>query len=92
MFVLALAGCVTTMSAEDCARQCRQRGMVMKGIQSTPTTIDQFGHDSCICGEPTRPATIEPKPPAPRGGCMKDTDCKGDRICEAGVCRAPAAE
>lgn len=28
--------------------------------------------------------------PAPReSGCTKDTDCKGDRICEAGVCVAP---
>jgi hypothetical protein len=26
--------------------------------------------------------------PAP-GGCAKDTDCKGDRICVAGACRAP---
>lgn len=24
-------------------------------------------------------------------GCTKDTDCKGDRICEAGSCRAPSA-
>jgi outer membrane protein assembly factor BamB len=29
--------------------------------------------------------------PAARGesGCTKDTDCKGDRICEAGICVAP---
>lgn len=25
------------------------------------------------------------------GGCQKDTDCKGDRICEKGKCVAPAA-
>jgi hypothetical protein len=25
----------------------------------------------------------------PSSGCTKDTDCKGDRICEAGVCKAP---
>jgi hypothetical protein len=24
------------------------------------------------------------------GGCMKDTDCKGDRICVAGACQDPA--
>jgi hypothetical protein len=29
--------------------------------------------------------------PAPAPGCTKDVDCKGDRICDAGVCRAPAA-
>lgn len=27
---------------------------------------------------------------AQAGGCTKDTDCKGDRICEAGVCVSPA--
>jgi hypothetical protein len=25
-------------------------------------------------------------------GCHKDTDCKGDRICDAGVCKEPPAE
>jgi hypothetical protein len=31
-------------------------------------------------------------PPPPTGGsqCMKDTDCKGDRICEKGQCVSPA--
>lgn len=24
--------------------------------------------------------------------CLKDTDCKGDRVCDAGACRAPTAE
>ena len=28
--------------------------------------------------------------PAHAGGCEKDTDCKGDRICEASVCVDPA--
>jgi TolB protein len=30
-------------------------------------------------------------PPPPTGGsqCMKDTDCKGDRICEKGACVSP---
>lgn len=28
-------------------------------------------------------------PEPPPGGCVKDTDCKGDRICEAGKCVAP---
>lgn len=29
--------------------------------------------------------------PAHAGGCSKDTDCKGDRICESGDCVAPPA-
>jgi hypothetical protein len=28
--------------------------------------------------------------PAHASGCSKDTDCKGDRICESGECAAPA--
>jgi outer membrane protein assembly factor BamB len=36
------------------------------------------------------PWTEATEAPAPReSGCTKDTDCKGDRICEAGVCVAP---
>jgi hypothetical protein len=27
--------------------------------------------------------------PPPGGGCTRDTDCKGDRICSAGACTAP---
>jgi Tol biopolymer transport system component len=48
------------------------------------------------------PAAASPPPPAGKpetaapaaGGCLKDTDCKGERICEKGVCvtaPAPAA-
>jgi TolB protein len=29
--------------------------------------------------------------PAAGGGCTKDTDCKGDRVCENGHCIAPSA-
>lgn len=36
------------------------------------------------------PWTEATEPPGAREvGCAKDTDCKGDRICEAGVCVAP---
>lgn len=28
--------------------------------------------------------------PAVQPGCVKDTECKGDRVCEGGVCVAPA--
>jgi Tol biopolymer transport system component len=47
---------------------------------------------------PTAPApasasgkTHEATPPA-TGGCVKDTDCKGDRICESGNCVAPSSK
>jgi hypothetical protein len=29
------------------------------------------------------------KPSGVQGGCMKDTDCKGDRVCESGRCVKP---
>jgi hypothetical protein len=44
----------------------------------------------------TSPAAVSPpsEPPAPavkEGGCMKDSDCKGERICEKGQCITPSA-
>lgn len=42
---------------------------------------------------PANPPASETAPPPPSepatAGCTKDTDCKGDRICEAGRCVAP---
>ena len=28
---------------------------------------------------------------SPPGGCQKDTDCKGERVCEKGSCHSPKA-
>lgn len=42
---------------------------------------------SCGAIEASAPAL----PNANAGQCQKDTDCKGDRICEQGTCAAPAA-
>ena len=44
--------------------------------------------------QPSAPAPVIPAPapeisaPGP-GGCLKDTDCKGGRICESGRCVKP---
>jgi hypothetical protein len=38
------------------------------------------------CGKPGTAASA----PASSAGCSKDTDCKGDRICESGKCVDPA--
>lgn len=38
---------------------------------------------SGLVGAPPQP------PPTAAGGCMKDTDCKGDRICNKGECVSP---
>ena len=40
---------------------------------------------------PTPQASTVGATPAAPAACGKDTDCKGDRICDAGVCQAPAA-
>lgn len=41
-------------------------------------------------------AEPEPAPAAPtetaHAGCQYDSQCKGDRICDSGVCVAPAAK
>jgi hypothetical protein len=38
-------------------------------------------------GGPTPQAA--PGAPPPSGGCIRDMDCKGDRVCEGGVCVTP---
>jgi hypothetical protein len=48
----------------------------------------------CACGaevEAQAPAESAPAAgaAAPGGACGKDTDCKGDRICDHGSCVAP---
>jgi Tol biopolymer transport system component len=40
-------------------------------------------------GEPATAGEPAPESPAPEGGCTKDMDCKGDRICEKGKCVSP---
>ena len=39
--------------------------------------------------EPQTEPQTEPQPAPATGGCDKDTDCKGDRICENRVCQSP---
>ena len=41
------------------------------------------------CAQSVRDARQGAAPAVVPGGCAKDTDCKGDRICVAGSCRAP---
>lgn len=39
------------------------------------------------CSKPVEPAAVAADPVMP-AQCMKDTDCKGERICDAGKCAA----
>jgi hypothetical protein len=41
------------------------------------------------CQEPKSSAPDGPAPAPPTPGCTKDTDCKGDRVCDNGRCVTP---
>ncbi|WP_448479887.1 hypothetical protein [Pseudoxanthomonas mexicana] len=43
------------------------------------------------CSQPAAPNAALPNQPASALQCAKDTDCKGDRVCDTGKCVAPAA-
>jgi hypothetical protein len=51
---------------------------IAPGRQQMPEKTGRDGVLECKMG-----STRAPPPPA---GCSKDTDCKGERICRAGVC------
>jgi Tol biopolymer transport system component len=55
-----------------------------------PVTLTAPAEASAPAPAPT-PASTAPAatPEAASGGCLKDTDCKGDRVCEKGVCVSP---
>lgn len=73
------------MTAAECRQECSAKGLVSGGITHTPTSAHNWGKDSCICVEPG-----DDRPAAPRsGGCSKDTDCKGERVCRRGSCEDP---
>ena len=52
-------------------------------LAAIPALLALLSLASCQWGEATE------APATPDAGCTKDTDCKGDRICEGGVCVAP---
>ncbi|MCS6914079.1 MAG: hypothetical protein NZ890_12670 [Myxococcota bacterium] len=61
-------------------------GVVKRRIKRRESEVIQTGSSSSTVLEaPGRP----PGQTAPMGGCTKDTDCKGDRICEQGRCVSP---
>src|SRR5690606_7961893 len=52
-------------------------------LAAIPALLALLGPVGCQWSEATE------APAAQDAGCTKDTDCKGDRICEVGVCVAP---
>jgi hypothetical protein len=54
---------------------------------SSSSSVNGRNHEmSCKENEPSQPAS---SPRAPTG-CQYDTQCKGDRVCQAGKCVVPA--
>ncbi len=87
--MLALSGC--GMTAERCHRICSAKGMVMAGI-STGTAqygLQSAAVESCHCDHPNAARRRTPAARSVADGCNKDTDCKGDRICEKRRCVSP---
>lgn len=84
-------------------QQYSPRSETCNGVPICPPGLLAVGA-ACVGGyappQPSAGAAPPAVPPsAPRaqpsdrtatGGCMKDTDCKGDRICVAGVCQDPS--
>jgi len=67
--------------------ECRGRSYVCSGISGGESIQVACAEDaSTTVAEPT--AGGEVAPPAP-DGCVYDTQCKGDRICEEGRCVSP---
>ena len=84
---LGLLCAISAASGYGYASQCEQK----KDLNALC-----IGGDQGACRQlrpgwlPAAPAAMPP-PQAPGvGGCGKDTDCKGDRICSSGVCVSPS--
>ncbi len=57
-----------------------------------PKNPDRIVGTAYDCSRPAEPAAAPSSPAAAAPaaiGCAKDTDCKGDRICESGRCVEP---
>ncbi len=93
---MVLPGC-STLTPQQCMKQCSDRGLRMSGMQSKPTTASHWGEDTCLCAPatPAVPTSTSTKqlapapPPQALPGCGKDTDCKGLRVCRQGSCEDP---
>ncbi len=76
--------------ASRCENQKDLNALCITGDQSACQRL-RPGWVPQAMGAPSYP-TSRPQPPVPpdaAGGCFKDTDCKGDRICVSGACVEP---
>jgi TolB protein len=68
--------------------------MQVAGVQVGPPLARPTAPPALAPSATPPPATapgpaVVPPPPASGDGCAKDIDCKGNRVCERGVCVAP---
>jgi hypothetical protein len=71
--------------AEVCAKTCLATCEAEKPARAG--CFKECVDKSCAAAPP--PAAAQPAPPPATGGCAKDNDCKGDRVCDKGQCVAP---
>lgn len=67
--------------------QANKQGMRMR--LPVLVVIAAFAVAACQEPAPQKAATTEQPNEMPQ--CHKDTDCKGDRICDSGACKSPSA-
>jgi hypothetical protein len=80
---------------EKAKRTLRAEDGVPSATAVTPSAASVSAAPPGVASPPAQPIAAPPPsppvataPPAP-GACGKDTECKGDRICQAGQCTAP---
>jgi hypothetical protein len=81
--------------ASRCQSLKEQNALCMSGVTSACQKLNQgwAPHPLPTPQGPPPPAWSPPEPPLPAPdparGCAKDTDCKGDRVCNKGECTEP---
>lgn len=80
-------GVFVTVQLASGARRTVSWAQVKDVLQQSVAPVAPSNSSSAPYGSAMpAPATPSSSAPTPETGCTKDTDCKGDRICEAGRC------
>ena len=88
MLVVMLTGCGFLRPQSPAARpNAHNKGQAAPCPTASPWATAANG----LVGVAQGYAAPEPQPSADAtaAGCAKDTDCKGDRVCDRGACVAP---
>jgi hypothetical protein len=88
----AVGSAVGFQKADRCERVKNVNALCIKGDEAACLKLNSAWKPPMRAPDaaPTTAPQAPPVWPAPaNGGCVKDVDCKGDRICEQGVCVPP---